>query len=136
MMTSLLTRILAGVVLLIACTLGGYMYGHHEGTLAGAATLSQYKTAQAQAIAQATTAAQQAQAQADAATLAQQQKALADAQSAATAREAVVTAQAARVQSLQSTLRAIPPSDQSAVTWLGPLPVSIQQALNVPGDVP
>jgi disulfide bond formation protein DsbB len=131
-----MTRLLAGIVALIACILGGYMYGHHEGTLAGAATLSQYKTAQAQANAAAWNAGQQAQQQADAATLAQQQKALADAQSAATAREAVVTAQAARVQSLQSALRAIPSTDQSAVTWLGPLPVSIQQALNVPGDVP
>lgn len=130
---SLLTRILAGILLLIGCTAGGYFYGHHEGTLAGAASLAQYKAVQAQANATAWNAGQQAQQQADAAQLAQQQKALADAQTAATAREAVVTAQAAKVQSLESALQAIPSTDKAAATWLGPLPPSIQKALNAPG---
>lgn len=126
-------RILAGVLLLLACLLGGYFYGHHEGTRAGAAALAQYKTAQAQANAAAWNAGQQAQQQADVAQLAQQQKALADAQAAATAREAVVTAQATKMQSLETALHAIPSTDKAAATWLGPLPPSIQQALNAPG---
>lgn len=126
-------RILAGVVLLLACLLGGYFYGHHEGTRAGVAALAQYKSAQAQANAAAWNAGQQEQQQADTAQLAQQQKALADAQAAATAREAVVTAQAAKVQSLEAALRAIPSTDKAAATWMGPLPPSIQQALNAPG---
>jgi hypothetical protein len=135
-MNSLLIKIVGGIGLLLSCLIGGFLYGHHVGSLAGDEALANYQAAQSQAIAQASKAAQQAQAQADAATLAQQQKALADAQTAATAREAVVTAQAARVQSLQSALHAIPSSDQAATTWLGPLPTSIQQALNAPGDTP
>jgi hypothetical protein len=135
-MSVLLMKILGGIALLLICLVGGFFYGHHVGSQAGVEALAQYKAAQAQAIAQASTAAQQVQAQADAATLAQQQKALADARSAATAREAVVAAQAARVQSLQSALRAIPSSDQAATAWLGPLPTSIQQALNAPGESP
>ena len=126
-------RILAGVVLLLACLVGGYFYGHHEGTLAGTAALAQYKAAQAQANAAAWDAGQQAQQRADAAQLAQQRQALADAQAAAATREAVVTAQATRVQSLEAALRAIPSTDKAAATWLGPLPPSIQQALNAPG---
>lgn len=126
-------RILAGVVLLIGCALGGYFYGHHEGSLAGTAALAQYKAAQAQANAAAWNAGQEAQQQADAEQLAQQRQALADAQAAATAREAIVTAQAARVRSLESSLHAIPSTDKAAATWLGPLPPSIQQALNAPG---
>ena len=126
-------RILAGVALLLACLFGGYFYGHHEGTRAGAAALAQYKTAQAQANAAAWNAGQQEQQQADAAQLAQQQKALADAQAAAMAREAIVTAQAAKMQSLEAALHAIPSTDKAAATWLGPLPPSIQQALNAPG---
>lgn len=133
MMTPLLTRIVAVIFLLIACSISSYFYGHHEGSRAGAATLAQYKAAQAQANADAWNAGQQAQQQADAAQLARQQKALADAQAAATAREAVVTAQAAKVQSLEAGLRAIPSTDKNAATWLGPLPPSIQQALNAPG---
>lgn len=132
-MTPLLTRILAGILLLVICTVSGYFYGHHEGTRAGAASLAQYKAAQAQANAAAWNAGQQAQQQADAAQLAQQQKALADAQAAATAREAVVTTQAAKVQSLEATLRAIPPTDTRAASWLGTLPPSLQKALNPPG---
>lgn len=126
-------RIFAGVVLLLACLFVGYFYGHHEGSLAGTAALAQYKAAQAQANAAAWNAGQEAQQQADAEQLAQQRQALADAQAAATAREAIVTAQAARVRSLESSLHAIPPTDQAATTWLGPLPPSIQRALNAPG---
>lgn len=128
-----LTRLLAGILLLIACTLGGFFYGHHEGSRAGAAELAQYKAAQIQANAAARNAGQQAQQQADAEQLAQQRQALADAQAATTARQAVVTAQAAKVQSLETALHAIPPTDQAATTWLGPLPPSIQRALNAPG---
>lgn len=132
-MTPFLSRILAGIVLLISCTFAGFFYGHHEGTQSGAAALAQYKTAQAQANAAAWNAGQQAQQQADAAQLTQQQKALDDAQAAATAREAVVTAQATKMQSLEAELHAIPSTDKAAATWLGPLPPSIQQALNAPG---
>jgi len=132
-MTPFLIRILAGILLLILCTVSGYFYGHHEGTRAGAASLAQYKAAQAQANAAAWNAGQQAQQQADATQLAQQQKALADAQAAATAREAVVTTQAAKVESLQAALRAIPSTDTRASTWLGTLPPSLQKALNPSG---
>lgn len=128
-----LLKIAAAIALLLGCLVGGYIYGHHQGSLAGATALAGYKAAQAQAIAQASSAAQQAQAQADAATLAQQRAALAAAQAATRERQAVVDAQAAKVRTLQQALSAIPSSDKAASTWLGPLPPSIQQALNAGG---
>jgi Skp family chaperone for outer membrane proteins len=130
---SLAIKILAALLLLFACLLGGYLYGHHEGAQAGAAALAQYKATQAQAITRASTAAQQAQAQADAAQLIQAQDAATAAQEAASQREALVQAQTKQVIALQQKLHAIPSSDTAAATWLGPLPTSIQQALNTGG---
>lgn len=127
-----LMKIVAAVGLLLACLVGGFLYGHHVGAQAGASALNRYKAAQAQAVTQATQAAQHAQASADAQTLAEAHAALAAAQAAAEQRQAVVNAQAAKVQSLEVALRAIPSSDKAAATWLGPLPPSIRQALNPP----
>lgn len=131
---SALIKLLGGLLLLVGCLLGGYFYGHHVGAQAGATALAQYRAAQAQAVTQAANAAQQAQAQADAALLIQEQDALTAAQHAATQREAIVTAQAEQVRTLQQKLHAIPSSDAAATTWLGPLPSSIQKALNVGGS--
>ena len=126
-------KTLTPILLLTAALLIGYFYGHHEGALAGQATLAEYQRTEAQAIAHAENAAQEAQAQADAAIIMQQQRALDDAQTAAAQRAVIVSAQDAKLQSLQAQLHAIPSTDKAAATWLGALPSSIQKALNAPG---
>ena len=122
--------------LFLVSNLATGIWQHHEGTLAGNAALMHYKASQSLAVAEAAGAAQLAQQQADAGELAQQKAALLAAQVAVAQREAVMAEQAKRVQALEASLHAIPSTDKAAATWLGPLPPSIQQALNPPAGDP
>ena len=116
-------RILIVVAILIACLVGGYVFGSHIRGISDDKALASLKSAQVKAVLDATQTAKLAQAQADAATLAQQQAALADANAATQRRDADLASAHGKLAQLESALDAQAVKTPTVQKWLTtPLP--------------
>lgn len=123
MIESIAVKVVAGLLLALALFMGGFLYGHHVGSLAGTAQVASLQKAQAQALAQATQAASATQEAADAAALQQAQMKLADANAAEAAHAQAVSAANDRIKVLQQQLAKLGTRTPKVSAWLSqPIP--------------
>lgn len=121
-------RILAGVIVLVACLIAGYSFGSHVRGLSDNKALAALKASQSKALLTATETARLAQAQADAATLAQQQAAITEANAAAQRRAADLATANDKLVQLQSDLDAQASKTPTVKQWLAaPLPHGVTE---------
>lgn len=121
-------RILAGVAVLVACSIVGYGLGAHVRGLSDDKALAALKASQSKALLTATETARLAQAQADAATLAQQQAAITEANVAAQRRADDLATAHGKLTQLQSALDAQAAQTPTVKQWLAaPIPHGVTE---------